>query len=48
MKRSDGGDQHKKQMGPFKLIPTFLVSFLVEVIAFVSNKLGISVPMMKI
>jgi hypothetical protein len=48
MKRSDGGEDHKKQMKPFKLIPVFIVSCLVELISFVANKLGIGFPSLKI
>lgn len=48
MKRSDGGEDHKKQMKPFKLIPVFIVSVLVELISFVANKLGIGFPGLKI
>lgn len=48
MKKSDGGEEHKKQMKPFKLIPVCIVEFLVEIISFFANKLGIAVPSMKI
>ena len=48
MKKNDGGEDHKKQMKPFKLIPTFIVGFLVELISFFANKLGIGLKGMKI
>jgi hypothetical protein len=48
MKRSDGGEQHKNQMKPFKFVPVFIVGILVEIISFVANKLGIGIPSMKI
>lgn len=48
MKRNDGGEQHKNQMKPFKFVPVFIVGFLVEIISFLANKLGIGVPSMKI
>ena len=47
MKKTDGGDQHKKQMKPFKLVPACIVGVMTELISFVVNKLGISIPAMK-
>jgi len=48
MKKTDGGEQHKKQMQPFKLFPTFIVGALLEIIPFISNRLGIALPFLKI
>lgn len=35
-------------MKPFKLVPTFLVSFLIDTLSFIANKLGIGFPNFKI
>lgn len=43
MKKASGGEEHKKQMKPFSFVPTFLVSFLIEVISFLTNKVGIQI-----
>ncbi len=48
MKKSDGGEQHKSQMKPFKLVPAFIVSALIEIISFLANKLGVSIEKFKI
>ena len=48
MKKDGGGEQHKNQMKPFKLVPTFIVTFLMDVISFIANKLGIAFPSFKI
>jgi hypothetical protein len=42
MKRSSGGEEHKKKTKPIKMIPAFLVTLFVEFGNFVANKLGIS------
>jgi hypothetical protein len=43
MKRSSGGEEHKKRTGPLKMMPAFLVGAITEVTAFIANRLGISV-----
>ena len=48
MKRSDGGEEHKKRTGPFKILPAFLVAFLIEVMSYVTNKIGLGIPAMRI
>jgi hypothetical protein len=48
MKKSDGGEQHKNQMKPFKFVPTCVVSFLMDTISFIANKLGFSFSNFKI
>jgi hypothetical protein len=42
MKKSSGGDEHKKKTKSVRFIPAFLVVFLVEFGNFISNKLGIA------
>lgn len=42
MKKSSGGQQHKKRTGPFKLLPAFLIGVATQVVAFITCKLGIS------
>ena len=46
MKKSDGGEEHKKKTKPVKFIPAFIVTFLLEFGNFVANKLGISFPLL--
>ena len=48
MKKSEGGDDHKKQTGVFKLFPAAIVAILIEVVSFLTYKLGLSFPSMKI
>ena len=48
MKKTEGGEDHKKQTGLIKLLPTAIVAIFMEVIAFLTYKLGISFPSMKI
>lgn len=42
MKKSSGGEEHKKKTGVARILPAFLVSVVVEVVNFISNKLGLS------
>lgn len=44
MKKSSGGEEHKKKTKPVKLIPAFLVTLMVDLGNFFSNKLGFSIP----
>lgn len=46
MKKSDGGEQHKKQTGGFKILPAFLVGFFSELFSFIAFRLRISLPFM--
>ena len=48
MKKNEGGEDHKKQTGVIKFLPTAIVAIFMEVIAFLTYKLGISFPSMKI
>lgn len=48
MKKSGGGDTHKKQTGFARLMPAFMVCAIIEVMSFISNKLGIPLPMLKV
>ena len=48
MKKSGGGEEHKKQTGFAKFLPACLVSVLIELTSFFTYKLGISVDSMKI
>jgi hypothetical protein len=48
MKKNDGGEQHKKQTGGFKLMPAFLVGFFSEMFSFIAFRLRISLPFMSI
>lgn len=48
MKKGDGGEQHKNQMKPFKFVPTCIVEFLLDVISFLANKVGLAFPAFKI
>ncbi len=43
MKKSSGGEEHKKRVGPLKLLPAFMVGAITEVASFISNRLGISI-----
>jgi hypothetical protein len=43
MKKSSGGEEHKKRTKPFSFVPAFVVGFLIKIIAFITNALGISV-----
>ena len=42
MKKSEGGEEHKKQTGLAKLLPTALVGVFIELTAFLTYKLGLS------
>lgn len=44
MKKNSGGEEHKKSTKPMKFIPAFLTVFLVDIVNFITCKLGISVP----
>lgn len=44
MKKSSGGDEHKKKTKSVRFIPAFLVTLLIEFGNFVANKLGIGIP----
>jgi pyruvate/2-oxoglutarate dehydrogenase complex dihydrolipoamide acyltransferase (E2) component len=48
MKKSGGGEDHKKQTGFAKIMPACVVSIVVEFMSFISNKLGIAVPMLRV
>ena len=48
IKKGGGGEDHKKQTGFAKMLPACIVSVIIEVMSFISNKLGIAVPMLKI
>lgn len=48
MKKTEGGDDHKKQTGVIKLLPTAIVAIFMEVLGFLTYKLGLSFPSMKI
>jgi len=48
MRKSGGGEDHKKQTGFAKFFPTCVVSVIIEVMSFISNKLGIAIPSLKV
>ena len=48
MKKSEGGEEHKKQTGLAKLLPTALVGVFIELTAFLTYKLGLSFGFMKV
>ena len=43
MKKSDGGEDHKKKTGIFKILPAFLVGPAIEIISFLANKVGLQI-----
>jgi uncharacterized membrane protein (DUF4010 family) len=48
MKRSSGGEEHRKKTRPFSFIPAFLVGAMIEVVGFISGRLGISIKAMNV
>jgi hypothetical protein len=48
MKKSGGGEEHKKQTGWLRLVPACIIAIIIEVMSFVTNRLGISLPALKV
>lgn len=47
-KSTGGGEEHIKKVKPFSFVPSFLVSVLIEVVTFITSKLGIGVKAMNL
>jgi hypothetical protein len=48
MKKSGGGEEHKKKVRPFGFLPAFIVGVLIKVVSFVSNFIGINIKGMNL